>query len=95
MTPKVQTGFTVITKDNVDASAAGARLQIQLLDHRCAVPVFLPAPRAPATSAIPNAIIGAAAKASGNQRSGENEAAFGQSLPSPEIITLGAGRKPR
>ena len=40
-------------------------VQIQLLEHRCAVPVFLPAPRAPAASAIPNAIISAAAKGAG------------------------------
>ena len=70
-------------------------LQIQLLDTSVRGAGFLPAPRAPATSAIPNAIIGAAAKASSNHRSAVNEAAFGQSLPSPEIITLGAGRKPR
>ena len=38
VTPKVQTGFTVITKDNVDGDGADADLQVQLLSD-------LPVPR--------------------------------------------------
>ncbi len=31
VTPKVQTGFTVITKDNIDGEGAPGRVQVQLL----------------------------------------------------------------